>query len=72
MLSVLGLPHKELRAEAYYYFMINTPNDMSSYLKQTAKQSDGRTHVYANKKFNTFIQGETIKCLKNVNRSLKI
>ena len=30
---LLGLPHKELGAEAYYYVMIDTPNDMTSDLK---------------------------------------
>ena len=38
MLSVVGIPHKQLGAEAYYDVMIDTPTDLSSDLKQTAKK----------------------------------
>ena len=33
MLYVVGLPHKQLRAETYYYVMIDRPNAMSSNFK---------------------------------------
>ena len=36
-MDVVGYTHKQLGAEAYYYFMIDTRNDMPSDLKQTAK-----------------------------------
>ena len=32
-MDVVGYPHKQLGAEAYYYVMIDMPNDMPSDLK---------------------------------------
>ena len=36
-MDVVGFPHKQLEAVAYYYVMIDTSNDMPSDLKETAK-----------------------------------
>ena len=39
---VVEWPHKYLKAEAYYYVMIDTPFDMPSDLKLTANKSFGQ------------------------------
>ena len=36
-MDVEGKPHKELGAETYYYVMNDTPNDMTSGLKEIVK-----------------------------------
>ena len=42
-MDVVGQPHKQLGAEAYYYVIIDTPNGMPSDLKIDYNKSDGRT-----------------------------
>ena len=42
-MDIVGQPHNKLGAEAFYYNMIDTPNDMTSDLKIDHEKSDDRT-----------------------------